>query len=486
MTAYRHLNGLLLLCLLTFPHAGRATTDKQLPEIGAVASATISLAEEKRMGEFFMRGIRRSLPLLDDPEITDYLTGLGQRLTSQAKIRGRQFTFFVVDDPTINAFAGPGGYIGIHSGLILTTEDESELAAVLAHEIAHVSQRHLARAYEAAGNQALPMTAAILASILLGSHDSQAGVAALAGISAGSAQRQINFTRSNEQEADRIGLDILARAGFDPRAMPRFFSRLQQSQRLSDDLGLDFLRTHPVTIARMADTQGRADQYARQDPDHRDEFLYIQARARVLTGQSDDDQPVTTSLRQRLEKNGHDSDRYGYALALFESQQWSQASEQLTPLLTTQPQNLHVQLLHARLLNAQGKAQAARQTLRTLLAAYPDDWALTATLADIDLQSEKASEARQWVKRYIARRPPPPLAYHLLAQAENQLGDPVASHRYLAEYYNSNGETRAAIRQLQIALKRLQATPDPRTKTALDERLRELRKRLKEEERLLR
>ncbi len=482
------LPGLALTALLLSSTVSPAADNKQqLPEIGTAASATISLAEESRMGEYFMRSIRRSLPLIDDPEINSYINTIGQRLARQSDQHGRQYTFFVVDDPTINAFAGPAGYIGIHSGLILTAEGEGELAAVLAHEIAHVSQRHLARAYEAISNQTLPLTAAILASILIGSQDGQAGAAALAGITAGSAQSQINFTRSNEQEADRIGLDILAQAGFDPRAMPAFFSRLQQSQRLSADLGLDFLRTHPVTLARIADTQGRADQYSRVAANNSQNFKFIQARTRVLAGPAYDGTPVATFFRRQLQEDEQASNRYGLALALYENQQWQTATSTLAPLLDNPDAGvtLHSHLLAARLQSAEGKFEQAQATIHPLLTAYPDNWAVLTTLAKINLQAEQGEAARQLIKHYLARhRQAPPLAYHLLAETENQLGNAVASHRYLAEYYNRNGETRIAIRQLRIALKRLQAAPEQGTKEQLKTRLQALKRRLQEEQKV--
>jgi len=169
----------------------------------------------------------------------------------------------------INAFAGPGGYIGVNSGLILMTEAESELASVIAHEIGHVTQRHLFRAAEAAGRLSIPTMAATLAAILLGTQSPAMGQAAIMAIQAGSVQFQINFTRENEEEADRVGMQTLANSQFDPRSMPTFFERLQQSTRYYGQNIPEFLRTHPVTASRISDTRGRAETYPyKQYPIH--------------------------------------------------------------------------------------------------------------------------------------------------------------------------------------------------------------------------
>jgi beta-barrel assembly-enhancing protease len=249
---------LLGAAALPFSHADLA----DLPSMGDTAGQLISPEQEKQFGESFMRQIRRSGKLVQDPELNDYLQQLGYRLAAASDAPGYGFTFFLVDDPSINAFAGPGGYIGVHTGLLLAARNESELAGVLAHEIAHVTQRHLLRAYEAAQRMSLPTAAALLAAILIGSQDSQAGQAALVGLQAASAQYQINFTRANEHEADRVGIQTLVRSGIDPRGMPDFFERLHQQTRLYGNRLPEFLSTHPVTTSRIAETAARAEAHA--------------------------------------------------------------------------------------------------------------------------------------------------------------------------------------------------------------------------------
>ncbi|MDH3872013.1 MAG: M48 family metalloprotease, partial [Gammaproteobacteria bacterium] len=252
-----------------------------LPSIGDSSGSVISPEQEQQLGAAFMRQLRSSGIILEDLEITNYIESLGQRLTVNSEDPARRFTFFVVNEPSINAFAGPGGYIGIHTGLILASESESELAGVLAHEIAHVTQRHLARAYEASERLSLPTMAAMLAAILVASQHSEAGQAAMAAVSAGGMQYQIDFTRANEKEADRVGIQTLALAGLDPFGMPRFFERLQKNSRLYGSRPPEFLSTHPVTTDRIAEATSRAERHTASKQGDSLDFQLVRAKLRV-------------------------------------------------------------------------------------------------------------------------------------------------------------------------------------------------------------
>ena len=219
---------LLSLLLVLRPSAALPQSNfDDLPNLGDASGQIISPKQDKELGAYFMRQVRQAGMVLDDVETTSYLETLGHKLAIHSENPGYGFTFFMVNDASINAFAGPGGYIGANVGLFLSAESESELAGVMAHEIAHVTQRHLARAFEAQDRMSLPTTAAILAAILIGATaDPSAGAAALTAASAAGMQRQINFTRANEKEADRVGIQTLADAGFDPYGMPAIFLRL--------------------------------------------------------------------------------------------------------------------------------------------------------------------------------------------------------------------------------------------------------------------
>ena len=251
--SYRNLKivSLVLLSLVLPGTQSRAVTTLDLPEIGDSAGSVISPEFERRLGQAFMRQVRQQVKIVQDPEVESYIQSIGYQLVAQSDTNTQPFTFFIVDDPQINAFAAPGGVIGVNSGVILNSRTESELAAVMAHEIVHVTQRHMARTIEDAGKFSLPIAAAMIGAILLGTQSAEAGSAALAIISGASIQHQINFTRTNEEEADRVGMQLLARSDYDPRGMPAFFERLQQSSRYYRGQAPEFLQTHPLTPAAV-------------------------------------------------------------------------------------------------------------------------------------------------------------------------------------------------------------------------------------------
>jgi predicted Zn-dependent protease len=264
----------LLITLLTsnFAQAG-------LPELGDPTLSSFSQKDEAELGLAFYRSLRANLTFIDDLQINDYLTNLGNRLASHSDAAGKTFHFFVIEAPTINAFAGPAGYIGVHSKLILDAKNESELAGVMAHEIAHVSQRHLARAFDKAGNSTALTLATLLAAILVGTQDIQASQAVLLSGIAGAQQSSINFTRSNEQEADRIGINILASSGINPEGMADFFETLLNH---NPDNGMEYLRTHPLNANRISDAKDRIKKQDLKLPSDSVDFELFKARLIIL------------------------------------------------------------------------------------------------------------------------------------------------------------------------------------------------------------
>jgi predicted Zn-dependent protease len=428
-----------------------------LPDIGETTESFLSTEDEQRYGEAFMRSIRHSLPLVNDPEVQNYVESLGNRLAANAG-NGRRFSFFSVRDPAINAFAGPGGYIGINTGLILTSESEAELASVFAHEIAHVTQRHLARAFEEASRMSVPMTAALIAALILGSRSdsSQVTEAAIAATAAGSIQQQINFTRAHEQEADRVGLQILADSGYEPRAMPRFFERLQRASQYYDNLNLEFLRTHPVTVSRIADTRSRAEQYAPLRESVTDNFQIIREKVRVL--QLGDPQRSIAWYRNALRNEGdadRDALRYGLAIALNAAGRHADAREELAPLLSRDPERPAYQLALADAARGEGRLDEALSISGHMLAIYPYHLPLTIHRAETLLEAERPAEAVQLIGDYMDARTPRAELYRMLAQARDMMNERAAAEQALAEHYYLLGEIGSALEQLQMALRRI-------------------------------
>lgn len=447
--------GLLVGALLIALAAGAAepAPSLSLPDFGDAAAASISPLEEQRMGAEFMRTLRTSLKIVDDPEVSDYLQGLGYRLLAHADPQPYPYSFFVVADPGINAFAGPGGYIGVNSGLILAGENEAELASVMAHEIAHVTQRHLLRGIDKSNRMALPTTAALMAALILAGQNPQLAQAALATTIASGVQAGINFTRAHELEADRVGVQILAGAGFDPRNMPAFFEQLQQATRFYENGAPELLRTHPVTSSRIADTRNRAEQYPRTAGRDTLSYLLVRAKLRVLTS-SDPRQAADYFQGAPAGKTSDQENarRYGHALALLASGRADAAGTEIRRLLAQDPDRIQYRLAQGQIASAQGESARALEIYRDALKLYPRDYALTTAYARELLAASQAASARQVLQDFLRTREPRPLAYQLLAQAENDAGAPIEAKQALAEFAYLSGQPQSAIEYLNQAL----------------------------------
>lgn len=450
MTPYFRL--LLLIPLWLYPILPAIALD--LPSIGDPAERLITPDQERQLGEAFMRRLRQQVPLVDDPEINSYLGNLGSRLVANSDNPGQRFTFFIVKDNRINAFAAPGGYIGTHSALLLAAHNESELAGVLAHEIAHVTQKHLVRAYDSASRMSLPTAAALLAAILIGTQNGQAGMAAIMSVQAGSIQQQINFTRDNEKEADRVGMQTLSRSEFDPMGMPGFFGRLQQAARYYGDGIPPFLNTHPVTTDRIADSTARAEQQRPHKVQDNLNFYLAQAKLRVLTmndpqrasgyfNQTKTDPPLPDAARN-----------YGYALALSAGGNDGHAMEILQGLAKADPDRIAYQLALAQTDQSAGRHAAAQQRYQRMLKLYPDNPVLIQGYAHALLNTKRYDAAYRVLedaRRHQSR--PEPSLYLLLAKAATGMGRQADAHEYMAENYYLNGQTHAAVEQLTLANK---------------------------------
>jgi predicted Zn-dependent protease len=421
-----------------------------LPDIGDSAGATISPEQEKQLGAHMMRQLRQSGIVLDDMEITGYLNSLGQRLVTNSDEPSRQFTFFVVNEPSINAFAGPGGYIGVHTGLFMASENESELAGVLAHEIAHVTQHHLARAFETAESLSVPRMAAMLASILVATQNPEAGMAGMAAVSAGSLQYQIDFTRANEYEADRVGIQTLANSSIDPFGMPRFFERLQKNSRLYGNRPPEFLSTHPVTTNRIAEATSRAEMYPAGELDSLD-FQLVRAKLKVFN--YSDPMQVMEDFQRYRDKTDSASVplRYEYALLLANTNKPGESLEILTRLHRADPDRVMYRLDIAKLYAASGKYEKAINLYKDALSLYPGNLTILLPYTEVLLIAGKAPEAYKILSDISKKKYYDPRIYKLLAQAAEATGRKVESHGAMSRYYNLNGYTRKAIQQLELA-----------------------------------
>lgn len=422
-----------------------------LPDIGDSAG-DISPAEEYRTGEAVIRNIRRAGGVLDDPLIQSYLNELGYRLVAPSESQ-QLFHFFLIKDKAINAFALPGGFIGINAGLILATKSESELAGVMAHEIAHITQRHHARRYEQ-GSDNVPMIAALIAAMILGGQGSDIGQAALASVAANSAQKQINFTRANEKEADRIGINLLINAEFNPHGMAAFFDTMDKQSRLYGDNIPEFLRSHPVNPARIADAKHRANQHPDSLTQNSTTYHLLRTRLKILT--SDNKAHMVNYFSNKLKEGSYQNKAaalYGYALALQANKKYKQALQQTRILLKMNPEVITYNILKAQIEADSKRYTTALKTFKKLLNLYPGNNIISLIYAETLLKANKVKLAHNILQTQISHSTKNPKLYRLLAETQAKLNKTASSHQSLAEHYYLLGQTHDAIKQLEIGLK---------------------------------
>ena len=505
-----------LVCTLLAGGPARAV-DTQLPSMGSSAGAIASPEEQRQYGFYVLHELRNQGKVLDDAQLNDYINTLGYRLVSYSPRPDQPFTFFVVRDSSINAFALPGGFVGVNAGLITTTSNENELAAVLAHEISHVTQQHLVRAVEAEQKYAPLMVLAMVGALVAASHQSpystsNADIGAIAAAEGLAAQLQINFTRADESEADRVGIQTLAKANFDPDAMAEFFGRMQRALRPGfDETDVPaLLMDHPVTTARISEAKARAETVKKEEkqrqalPDSdaiktpsvssllllpslnpassatqaeparpaqirerqraRSEGFYelMRERARVLAS----DRPTQTlayyadNLR---DDKGFDTaaNRYGHALALVRAGDAGKSREVAQKLATTQPDNLAENLVYQLALGRAelmaGARDAALQRFIHLENDFPDNRALVLAHAEALVQiDDKASarRAQELLRPQLAHDDEDPVLQIAFARASELAGDPVRAGEAHAAAAYLNGRAEDALNQLKQLTKR--------------------------------
>ena len=424
-----------------------------LPEIGDPSRRALSSTEEYALGDAFLREIRVHLTLLDDLEIESYVGAMGDALVAAGESQEQRFRFYVVDSPRINAFAGPGGIIAVNTGLIALTRNESELASVVAHEIAHVTQRHLARAFEVAERTNPLAIAGLLAALVLASQNPEMGQAAVASVLAGSIQKGLDFTRQNEQEADRVGTALLARAGYDPRAMPTFFERLQQSNRYYAQPP-EFLSTHPVTITRIAESRARAEQYPYKQ--HADSVDYLLVKAKVQALAIPKPAEAIAQFEAQMKEGlfrSEDAVRYGLAVALMRAQRWGEARPHVEWLLERHPQRVAMLAAMADIERRTGAQAKARSIYRDTLSVFTHDALMTREYAEMLLDEGEVEQALTLLQDYAKVRTPDATVFGLLARAYDGAGRRLEANAALAEQHFARGDVSAAINQLDIALR---------------------------------
>jgi predicted Zn-dependent protease len=442
----------LLIGLLISPAGQAASIGGNLPDLGDESAAVLSPQDERRIGEDFMRQARAQLDLLDDPELNEYLQDLGRRLTAGTPGLPA-FHLFLVNNPSINAFAVPGGFIGVHTGLLLATRSEAELAAVLAHETAHITQRHIPRMIAESQRVSGPALAAMLAGILIAASGHQGGEAAVLLTTAGLAQHELNFTRAFEEEADRIGMDTLNNAGYDARAIPAFFEQMEVLTRQYDNNLPEFLRSHPVTGRRIAESRNHAENYPiRSGPDAR-AFSNMQARLHVLGDKPEEALKLFRAKLENRDTSDHTEDRYGYALALLANNRSDDARQEAMLLLKTRTDYAPYYSLRAEIELAAGNKFAGLKTYADAGRQFPASLALVQHYASALLKAGQPAQARQLLDKAVRQRPQEAVLYKMLARAAGESGQKMEAHRAYGEYYFLTGQAHAAIEQFELAIR---------------------------------
>ena len=436
---------LFITCLLCL-HSLSTQASNGLPDLGHPSEQTLTPAEEEELGKAFIRALKTQAHLVEDELVVDYIRNLGLQLATNSPEQGRDYHFFVIDANEINAFAGPNATIGINKGLILAANNESQLASVVAHEIAHVTQKHLTRAYQAGEDASLTTIATVLAGILVSSADPTAGAALVFGGMASGMQQQINFTRSNEYEADRVGIQILDNSNINPVGMIEFFEILQSSSFYGSENDIEYLRTHPLNSARIAEATSRTNRSSANKP--RDSLLFQLSRQRLIVASHDNpaelikDYPADASKLSQL---------YARALILLRLNKTAAAIETFKQLLT-QKEHLWFRL---GLTDAYIKAKnykLALPLLNNLYQIYPDYTPVVHAYARLLTLTEDYDLTIRVLEKQLNFEPDSQ-TYRLLAQAYSGQNKLLKAYTIRAEQFAQDGFYEYAIQQLTNAIK---------------------------------
>jgi beta-barrel assembly-enhancing protease len=441
----------------------------ELPDLGDTSSVMISPAQEKILGERWQRAYRSQVATSNDPLIIDYLEKLFNRLLPHSQLAEKKVDLIVAENKTLNAFAVPGNVIGIHTGLLTYAKTENQLATVISHEMAHLSQRHYARHLEQRKNMTMPILAGMLAGLVLAANsDSDAGVATIMTTQAAALQKSLAFSRQNEQEADRIGMQTMLDAGLDPHAAGDMFEEMVRANRLNRRPP-EYLLTHPVSESRVADARNRAMQYPRKPTTDDLEFQLVRTRVRVA--QEETPQIAVKVFRGELKRgdDNQEASRYGLVVALTQASQFDEARTEAMPLLEKNPNLITYQIMRADIEIAAERFKTALEIIQPLKEKFPDNYPLTIRHAETLMKAGLYEEAATLLDLYSRKRTKDDYVWYLLAEVNGLAGNILGVHQARAEYFILNGIYDKAQIQLRNALK---LTKDSSYKTALiEERL---------------
>jgi len=445
----RHSIFLIAISLTLSTHANNQT----LPTLGDASSGVVSQQTEHALGRAWLRALRSQAPILADPILTDYIESLIYNIASNSELEDHRLEIVILGSPLLNAFAVPGGVIGVNAGLFNYAKTEDEFSSVLAHEIAHLSQRHFARNVEEARRNKLPHMAAMLASVVVAATaGGDVALAAITSTQAAIQRQQLAYSRQNEQEADRIGMRTLVRSNYDPNAMPSLFEHMHQVTRLRGDDVPEYLLTHPLTQNRISDSRNRAVQYPTLNYHIHDDYYLMQAR--VILEYSNSITETINFFDNALKDNNSgtpDANRYGLALAYTKAEQPKKALTALTPLLEKDPDKIAYVIARSNIDVIDNDFDGAIERLSDALTLTPGNHPLTIYYAETLLKSGQATKAIRLLEPHTKNRPNDPNLWYLIAETRGLAGDIIGVHLARAEYFIMMGSMERATEQLKYA-----------------------------------
>jgi len=446
----------------------------ELPELGSYTDNIISSVEEDRISKQILYQVNQSPSVVHDVEIDDYLAGLGSRLLSVTSISNRRIEFFIINDSTINAFAMLGGVIGVHTGLFLAANSESELASVLAHEISHITQKHLPRIIAAQQRDSFKTALGMALALLVARSNPQLASGAMTAASASAVQNTLDFTRTNEQEADREGMKVLAQAGFDVRAFIDFFKTMQRGNQFSDGAAPNFLRTHPVTNDRISDIQDRLKEYPYKQRADSDSFYYIKGKLRAYL---EERSTIIGILEQNIANKAYlneDGERFALAYAYFRDNQINKARKELETLKKSKPTNPMLLNLDTMLLIKEGRMADATVLYQKGLSMFPNYRALVYGLASHYINLGENSKAMSLLSKYLQIYKRDPNLYELMAKTQASEGKVLLQYENMSEAFYYRYNYREAITLMDLAVRAKDG--DFYDKSRVEARLKELQR----------
>jgi beta-barrel assembly-enhancing protease len=463
----------LLFALSSFAQQA-ASSDLSLPSLGNASSSMISIEQERKLGQAWLRQLRRQVKTFDNPIIESYLSQTIYNLAPHSEVIDKDFRFVVVDSQALNAFAVPGSVIGINTGLFLHSYSEQEFTSVLAHELAHISQRHYARRLEKQKvSVPLALTGFLASVVIAATAGSEAGIAALASTQALGVENALAFSRQNEEEADRLGIITLYESGYDPRAMPTMFERMYRQTRLQGYSMPEYLSTHPLSENRIADTRNRATQYPRNN--YTDSIEYHVCKALIINYYADTPTSATQYFESLIEKgNGRQIDgaTFGLAVSLIKTEP-SRSIALLDQLLARYPLHISIELTKAQALYVAGDTLKATTLFNKLYERNPNNYPISIMSAEHFIKIDDNARAEKILTTLVKTKSERPLAWYLLAETQGKTGDIVGLHISRAEYFYLNDKLSSAIEQLEQAKEKNKN--DPQRASVIKKRLEEFR-----------